>query len=91
MKDSTDLGDVSFFLDSDGRVNDNEPRAVSSFQSVVDGKWHMITITSRPDLQRGCVSLLCLAELSAARRGLSSPQNRHSWTRRSLLVWPQRH
>ena len=66
VKDSTDLGDVPFYLDSDGRVNDSTHRPMASFQSVVDGKWHMVTLTTRPDLQRGCASCAVLPLCSCA-------------------------
>ena len=53
VKDTTDLGDTSFFMDTDGRVNDNSPRAGNTFLSVDDGQWHMITLTTRPDGSNG--------------------------------------
>ena len=48
VKDSTDLGGTSFFLDTDGRISDNQARPQNSFRSVNDGQWHMVTLTTQP-------------------------------------------
>ena len=52
VKDSTDLGDVQSFLDSDGMYNNSEIRTQPIY-NVTDGFWHMYTLTSHTDLSPG--------------------------------------
>ena len=52
VKDSNDVyeGPLSqTYLDSDGGFMNNMPRNVPGHVDLTDGKWHMITLTTRPD------------------------------------------
>ncbi|KAK9815241.1 hypothetical protein WJX72_000491 [[Myrmecia] bisecta] len=50
VKDSTDLGDMQSFIDSDGTYNDNNPRSsLNGTTNVADGAWHMVTLTTHTD------------------------------------------
>lgn len=47
VKDSNDVTSELSFLDSDGQVNSNEPRAgLPEHGDVNDGAWHMITLST---------------------------------------------
>eukprot|EP00216_Chloropicon_sp_CCMP2111_P006625 CAMPEP_0198234118 /NCGR_PEP_ID=MMETSP1446-20131203/211_1 /TAXON_ID=1461542 ORGANISM="Unidentified sp, Strain CCMP2111" /NCGR_SAMPLE_ID=MMETSP1446 /ASSEMBLY_ACC=CAM_ASM_001112 /LENGTH=1741 /DNA_ID=CAMNT_0043914847 /DNA_START=161 /DNA_END=5386 /DNA_ORIENTATION=- len=50
VKDSTDLytgSNSQTFLDSDGSFLDNNPRNLNGHVDFEDGKWHMVTLTTR--------------------------------------------
>eukprot|EP00212_Chloropicon_laureae_P003902 CAMPEP_0197488208 /NCGR_PEP_ID=MMETSP1311-20131121/3186_1 /TAXON_ID=464262 /ORGANISM="Genus nov. species nov., Strain RCC856" /LENGTH=1764 /DNA_ID=CAMNT_0043032175 /DNA_START=186 /DNA_END=5480 /DNA_ORIENTATION=+ len=56
VKDSNDLydGEMSHtYLDSDGGFMNNMPRNVPGHVPLDDGKWHMVTVTTRDDGKRG--------------------------------------
>merc|ERR1712176_1478140 len=58
MKDSTDVyegASSETFLDSDGFVANNLARDAPGHIDVNDNEWHMITISSRPDMGKGYV------------------------------------
>ncbi|KAK9797358.1 hypothetical protein WJX73_002152 [Symbiochloris irregularis] len=52
VKDSTDLGNVQTYLDSDGMINDDNNRT-SPIYNVSDGNWHQYTLTTHYDLTDG--------------------------------------
>jgi hypothetical protein len=58
MKDSEDVyqgASSETFLDSDGFVSNNLARDAPGHIDVNDNEWHMITISSRPDMGKGYI------------------------------------
>ena len=75
VTDASDNTTTMVYLDSDGRVNDNMPRATvnpsnassppNSDQNIVsDGQWHQITVTSQPNASRGFRSAILFGSSS---------------------------
>ena len=53
VKDSNDQNQTST-LDSDGKYNNNDPWGANAvYKNVSDGAWHMVTVTTRTDVQHG--------------------------------------
>ncbi len=53
LKDSNDASNSST-LDSDGNYNDDSGWTANSvFKNVNNGAWHMVTVTTRTDVQHG--------------------------------------
>lgn len=58
VKDSNDEDEGSLsdtFLDSDGRISDNDRRPIDNKRTanVTDGAWHMVTLTTHADKTPG--------------------------------------
>lgn len=75
VKDTTDENNSStrgqmVYLDSDGKVANNiATPSLNRPNPLTDGKWHMVTITTQPDLSTGFLLFLDGVAVGVMRHG----------------------
>lgn len=58
------------YLDSDNSVADNlNPPILNGPNPITDGRWHMVTVTTQPDLSTGFVMFLDGVEVAGMTQG----------------------
>ena len=75
VKDTSNASNSSsagqmIYMDSDAKVADNSNRPrLAAGNPMIDGKWHMVTVTTQPDLSTGFWLFLDGVAVGDMRRG----------------------
>lgn len=80
------IAEQMVYLDSDNRVADNlNAPMLDGHNPMTDGRWHMVTVTTQPDLRTGFVMFLDGVEVGGMTQGNYSGRQSHTTFSRLMV------